>query len=178
MDPAFAEVPETSQSGRYQNVCARSQELGRSRCGLDVLVGCGMVADAHHGAPAVHCAATTLLIYYDQPIVRQLSKELQFLTVLHTRDGQFELIAQVRRIAAYHENLKNRLQRLLNSAFGEAIDHEQLINQINSELARVLKFESDVKGRASIIFWPCLLACSLSSCSRPDFIPTSWPSMF
>src|SRR5262249_47461244 len=63
-----------------------------------------------------------------------------------TRDAQFALILELKRIIAYHDNFRGRLNRAITLVFAETFDKDQIVNRINSELTRLQKFETDVNA--------------------------------
>jgi hypothetical protein len=81
-----------------------------------------------------------------QQAPRNLSQDDQFLTLLRTRDAQFALIVEMKKIVAYHDNFRSRLARVLDGARVQTLDREQVKNRIDSELARLEKLENDANA--------------------------------
>jgi hypothetical protein len=86
---------------------------------------------------------------------RDLSQDTQFLALLRARDGQFALVGELRRIIAYHDNFRSRLDRLFlaDSATRDSaarVTRETLTASINSGLSRLQKFEADINAASSL----------------------------
>ena len=79
-----------------------------------------------------------------------LSKDTQFLALLRARDRDFALIGELRRIITYHDNFRARMERLLNNTPSESNTREQMLKATSSAIARLQKFENDVKAEQEL----------------------------
>jgi hypothetical protein len=82
-------------------------------------------------------------------VTRDLSQDTQFLALLRTRDREFALLGELRRIVTYHDNFRGRLERVLATT-GELGSREQMTKTTNNAIARLQKFESDVKAASDL----------------------------
>jgi hypothetical protein len=82
-----------------------------------------------------------------QPTSTGPSQDTQFLALLRARDPQLAVLAELRRIIAYHDNFRGRLERVLNSP---ELTRENLTNAINLALTRLKKVEDEVNAATEL----------------------------
>jgi hypothetical protein len=81
---------------------------------------------------------------------RDLSQDTQFLTLIRARDKDLAVTSEIRRIISFHDNFRSRLERFLLDVSNESSNREQKTRAITSALARLQKFDDDVRAESEL----------------------------
>jgi hypothetical protein len=82
-------------------------------------------------------------------ITRGESQDTQFLALIRARDGQYASVNELRRIIAYHDNFRPRIERAF-ADYPPPLTREFVVQTIAGALEGLKKFEEEIRNEADL----------------------------